>query len=798
MENTQLSLRLNTSTLSRPRPFPPRRDFASLSMLDLIEAREAYHVYLSGLENVVATAIGRFRFNAKDWCGIHPPDDPKRPKGKYVSHPRTLSNSIVRPWSWPAVLVFVREWEHRRRLGNQAVPRWLYLPDGRVIPTCVILATPDETPPPPVPGPSQSSGLLGGGYSCLREHQGVEQLGSIGCLVYREGSYYALTNRHVAGSGGDEVRAYVHGDYHRIGLSADRGITRLQMSEIFPNWPVEKTFLTLDAGLIRLDNFDDWTSQVFGIGEVGATFDATEQSMTLDLVGCPVRAFGGTSGVIEGEIQALFFRYESLGGFDYATDVLIGPQSKSDHKNDRSAAPPFTRPGDSGTIWFYDPPSVVETERPDDDDSEDHEEQTTAERGLRARRLRPIAMQWGGQRFKVEGEAPGAFALASFLSTICRALDVEVVRNWSTGHDEYWGKLGHFAIGFKACDELSGKLKTLMTKNQVRIGFGDETLGEGSAFKMGAGAFVPLADVPDYIWIRSPARPDEAIQHFADVDIRDIDGGPTLLDRCNDDPANVSAQAWREYFDGFAAANVGPEEGALPFRVWQLWDAMVAYLKAKDVIHFVAAAGVLAHYVGDASQPMHCSYLHHGMPPMKTVHGRKYPFPRSSPQFKEFKESREAKIHGIYEETMLEVDTPTALAAVNELLQQPQAKLPIKSGHEAAAATVQLMYNSQKRLSPKKIINADDPLLGPKGRAERLWKKPSIRNATIASLADSVRLLASLWASAWKEGNGNSIAISKLVRFSEDAFDDICRKDKTFVPSLSLADMAESGDFEPE
>src|SRR4029079_11014527 len=200
--------------------------------------------------------------------------------------------------------------------------------------------------------------------------------------------------------------------------------------------------------------------------------------------------------------------------------------------------------------------------------------------GLRARRLRPIAMQWGGQRFKVEGEEPGAFALGSFLSTICRALDVEVVRNWSTGHDEYWGKLGHFAIGFKACDELSGKLKTLMTKNQKRIGFGDETLGEGSAFKMGAGAFVPLADVPDYIWIRSPGRPDEAIQHFADVDIRDIDGGPTLLDRCNDDPANVSAQAWKEYFDGFAAANVGPEEGALPFRVWQIWDAMVAYLKA--------------------------------------------------------------------------------------------------------------------------------------------------------------------------------------------------------------------------
>ena len=137
---------------------------------------------------------------------------------------------------------------------------------------------------------------------------------------------------------------------------------------------------------------------------------------------------------------------------------------------------------------------------------------------------------------------------------------------------------------------------------------------------------------------------------------------------------------------------------------------------------------------------------------------------------------------------------PPALEAVMSY-SAPQPA-PIKSVHEAAAANA-AMYNSQ-RFVPKKIINADDPLLGPKGRAERLWKKPSIRNATVASLADSVRLLASLWTSAWKEGNGNAIAASKLVGFSEDAFDDICRKDKTFVPSLSLANLAESGDFEPE
>ena len=61
-------------------------------------------------------------------------------------------------------------------------------------------------------------------------------------------------------------------------------------------------------------------------------FDATSQTVTLDLIGCPVRAFGASSGVAEGEIRALFFRYQSLGGFDYATDLLIGPR-----RDERSA-----------------------------------------------------------------------------------------------------------------------------------------------------------------------------------------------------------------------------------------------------------------------------------------------------------------------------------------------------------------------------------------------------------------------------------------------------------------------------
>jgi hypothetical protein len=770
------------------RLFPPRRDYASLSVRDLLEAREAYHAHLSSLENVIATAIGRYRIHNKDWYADNPPDRPRPSTFERVVEPRTLQNSVVRSWSWPAVMVFVQKWDTPDNLGDQVVPRTLYLPDGRVVPTCVIQARLDQSPPPPVYGPSQVSPLLGGGYSCLREHQGEIHLGTIGCLIQKDGSYYALTNRHVAGRGGEVIKAYVHGEYHQIGICADIGLTKHPMSVVFPTWTNQKEYARLDAGLILIDNIDDWTSQAYGIGELGEVFNATEQSVMLDLIGCPVRAFGGTSGVMEGEIQALFYRYSSLSGYEDTTDVLIGPRTGEARE---TTLAPFTRPGDSGSLWFYDPPSRGKKET-----VEDVPGHLPPDHGLRARRLCPIVMQWGASRFMDEAGLSSAFALGSFISSICRGLDVELVHDWSTGHEEYWGKLAHFAIGWKACERLSGSLSALMMKNQTRIGFGDQKLKEGSKFSMGRGNFVPLADVPDYVLVRT--RPNESIQHFADIDIADINGGPSLLTCCHQDPRNVSAKVWKKYFDGFAAAKVGPDPGALPFRIWQIWEAMVGYLKARDVIHFVAAAGILPHYVGDASQRLHCSYMHHGIPPLKTHEGRKYPAPRKSDAFKAFQKSREYKIHSIYDELMVEVDTPALLNDVNMLL--PNAGAPngsIKTGYEAAVAALEMMYKAQQSLSAKKIIDADQPQQKLGDRAKALWNNEEIRRATINSIVESVQLLANLWTSAWKVGDGDSIDPSLLLQFSEDDLEKIYREEEDFIPSLSLQAMQKSGLYEP-
>jgi len=173
--------------------------------------------------------------------------------------------------------------------------------------------------------------------------------------------------------------------------------------------------------------------------------------------------------------------------------------------------------------------------------------------------------------------------------------------------------------------------------------------------------------------------------------------------------------------------------------------------------------------------------------------------PYSSDAFKEYKKTRPSKIHAIYEQGMFEVDTLALLGDVNTALQQPAPPEPvITSGHEAATALIELAYAAHKRLTPTRIINADKPDLTEKGRAERLWNNDDVREATIASLAESVRLLATLWRTAWGAGNGDQLPPATIREYTESEMKSIYRVEHdTFVPSLSLDEMAQSGNFEP-
>ena len=260
-----------------------KHDFSSLSIKDLLDAREAYHVHLAHLSQVYATAIGRYLIRDSDRNA----DDAKYHTTPKSLGPRRLTDCVVREWSWPCVLVFVRKWLSNaqiRRNPSAMVPSLLYLPDGRVVPTCVVEVNPQEDAPPAVDPPIFKSDLIGGGFPIQTATQGQVRVGSIGCLVTNGETVFALTNRHVVGEPGREIFAGFKNTGRRLGISDVLQIGKQKFSDVYPGWPGEHVLANLDAGLIRIDNLKGWTAQVYGVGEIGDVVDLNVGTFRLDVV----------------------------------------------------------------------------------------------------------------------------------------------------------------------------------------------------------------------------------------------------------------------------------------------------------------------------------------------------------------------------------------------------------------------------------------------------------------------------------------------------------------------------------
>jgi len=729
------------------------RAFSMLSLRDLIAARDLYHLHLMAKQHVVGTAVGRYLIRKSDpW----PRDreqlvehDTRQHAMSRKKEPRTLGNSELRPYSWPCVLAFVDTWvDEANMTASDIVPLTLFMPDGSRVPVCVVYAPLDEVGPPRQPPKNFPKQIMGPGYPVLVDVQGEEHFASVGCLVSDGHKVYALTNRHVTGAPGERIYALIGGAKVPIGVSAPKHLTRKLFQDLYPEWPGKNVFVNLDVGLIDIDDTHDWTAQVYGIGQMGRLADLSVDNLSLRLIDCPVRAYGAVSGPLAGRIKGLFYRYKSVGGFEYVSDVLIGPRDET--------TPLRTEPGDSGTLW------MLESDDPTDT-------------------LRPIALQWGGQRFVTgSGTAITPYALATFLSTVCLQLEVDVVRDWNLGVIDYWGAVGHYTIATKACDRLkTAKLRALMDANLPRISFAASQINKKTTTGLSKHDFVPLADVPDLVWKIGPytrGQPEHP-NHFADMDKKNA-AHRTLLDLCEADDQNVTVKAWQEYY-----TEVDDESrGLLPFRVWQIYDEMVRAVQAGSLDRFVCAAGILSHYVGDACQPLHISYMFNGDPAdSETVERRN----RRTHKMEEVEQPRAAGVHSSYEDKMINYHVGEIIAGVDE----DDTALPkrVKGGRNAAIAVVELMRQTFATIKPKAIVDEymkhkDDGEL-PKPIAEALWAK--FGKKTIAVMADGCRCLAMLWESAWAEGGGEKAANGTEAAFDEDALAEMYQH-KSFLVSKTL------------
>src|ERR1700710_1938429 len=106
----------------------PVSNYQFLSVKDLLDAREAFHIHLMNKENVIGTALGKYR---------------RRITG--ITDAKTLASTRVLEDSWPCILVFVNKWMahadfHDAKTMDDFIPSTVYLPDGRKVPLCVIQA----------------------------------------------------------------------------------------------------------------------------------------------------------------------------------------------------------------------------------------------------------------------------------------------------------------------------------------------------------------------------------------------------------------------------------------------------------------------------------------------------------------------------------------------------------------------------------------------------------------------------------------------------------------------------------
>jgi hypothetical protein len=761
---------------------PYARRYASLSITDLLEAREAYHVHLMQMENVFASAIGLYRIRRDDldYSRYHPAGEAaKKDRGKKAT-PRTMENTVVQPWSWPCVLVFVKEWLkpddcHSASMQGQIVPPFLDLPDGRVIPTCVVQADLWDGTDARVVGYQFSTQIMGGGYPVYTQVQGKEHVGSVGCLVTDGVRHFALTNQHVSGDAGSEIFALLQGDGRRIGVSAKRSLRNEPFQTLYPGFPGSETRSNLDIGLIEIDDLADWTAQVFGLGVLGPVAEFNGHTVSLDWIGTKAVAHGAHSGALEGEIKALFYRYRTIGGTDYVSDFLIGGVDDQPLK---------TMPGDSGTLW------CIETDDTPSQDPKELQKKSKPEPGEAAHLsglvYRPFALEWGGQ--KLTGDAGSQFtqyALASSVAIACRELDVEIVTDLNAELPQYWGAVGHYKIAERGVDATSGKLNAFLTQNLAQLTYSADVINGGS-IKPSPTEFVPLADVPDVVWKSNinrggtAVRPQENWNHYADMDLAG-DDGRTLFDLSGvDSEAKVleadalSIVDWKTFYANAPQPSASTSTrsvnmGDLPFRVWQIFEFMI---KTKKQSEFLCAAGVLGHYVGDACQPLHSSMHSDGLNGASTG------------------------VHSTYEELMVDKYSQQLATQLDSLkasdLDAPaRDESSITSGFEAGLAVIELMARAHRYLPPEEICNTYNSLGGGHKAAvlDGMWQ--ALGAPTAKCIADGARTLGQLWQAAYNINPAGDFA----GVISQTVLKPMYEK-KTFLPSLHLVHLNEA-DYTP-
>src|SRR5262249_47940400 len=213
--------------------------------------------------------------------------------------------------------------------------------------------------------------------------------------------------------------------------------TREDFRTVYPNFNSTNQHLLIDVGIVQVDDILSWKTEVPGIAPVGPVIDLYDNSFTLKLITMRVVGQSAVSGLIGGEIHGLFYRYKAMGGSEYVSDFLIGPETCGHNlalkaKEDAEKKDPDlnvalnVHHGDSGTVLFSGPRGQPAGERRHGDK-------------VAKTIYYPFALLWGKEEFFDDGKVvPHPYSLATSLSTVLDRLGLDLVSDINVDQEYIW------------------------------------------------------------------------------------------------------------------------------------------------------------------------------------------------------------------------------------------------------------------------------------------------------------------------------------------------------------------------
>jgi hypothetical protein len=187
-------------------------DFTSLSLKDLLQARDLFHYHLMNKKNVVATAVGLYRIRHDDpWpsekSNTAIPARSRSPGG-LCSTPRC--GHTHGPAYTFLCRVGRRKQSYQKTRPRMSCRRPSTCQTGGSAPVCVIEARQQAYAEDMEVKPRKLSprNFFGPGVPILNNAaQGLKKIATGGCLVKDGDFFYVLTNKHPVGAPGTVIRA---------------------------------------------------------------------------------------------------------------------------------------------------------------------------------------------------------------------------------------------------------------------------------------------------------------------------------------------------------------------------------------------------------------------------------------------------------------------------------------------------------------------------------------------------------------------------------------------------------------